>query len=64
MASNEDCEALEILLCERTEAIATELEKEMKMEKQDQIMIKEEKNLTVHATELHVVLLKQQQKNK
>ena len=43
MASNEDCEALEILLCERREAIAAELEKEIKKEKQDPIMIKEEK---------------------
>ena len=48
MASNEDCEALEILITERRQAVAAELEKQIKKEKndpnsKDPLMIKEEK---------------------
>ena len=42
MASNEDCEAIDILIIERRQAIAAELEKQIKKEK-DPIIIKEEK---------------------
>ena len=48
MASNEDCEALEILITERRQAVAAELEKQIKKEKndpnlKDPLVIKEEK---------------------
>ena len=48
MASNEDCEALEILIIERRQAVAAELEKQIKKEKidpnsKDPLVIKEEK---------------------
>ena len=47
MASNEDCEALEILITERRQAVAAELEKQIKKEKndpnsKDPLVIKEE----------------------
>ena len=48
MASNEDCEAIDILIIQRRQAFAAELEKEIKKEKidpnlKDPIIIKEEK---------------------
>ena len=48
MASNENCKALEILITERRQAVAAELEKEIKKEKndpnsKDPLVIKEEK---------------------
>ena len=48
MASNEDCKALEILIIERRQAVAAELEKQIKKEKidpnsKDPLIIKEEK---------------------
>ena len=48
MASNEDCEALEILITERRQAVAAELEKQIKKEKidpnsKDPLVINEEK---------------------
>ena len=48
MASNEDCEAIDILIVERRQAVAAELEKQIKKEKinpnlKDPIVIKEEK---------------------
>ena len=48
MASNEDCEALEILITERRQAVAGELEKQIEKEKnypnsKDPLVIKEEK---------------------
>ena len=48
MASNEDCKALEILITERRQAVAAELEKQIKKEKndpnlKDPLVIKEEK---------------------
>ena len=48
MASNEDCEAIDILIIQRRQAVAAELEKEIKKEKidpnlKDPIIIKEEK---------------------
>ena len=48
MASNEDCEAIDILIIQRRQAVAAELEKQIKKEKKDPnlkdpIIIKEEK---------------------
>ena len=57
MASNEDCEAIDILIIERRQAIAAELEKQIKKEK-DPIIIKEEIKQMVCVAIL--VLLKQQ----
>ena len=66
MASNEDCEALEILITERRQAVAAELEKQIKKEKNDQnskdpLVIKEKNKQTVHVT---LLVHWKEQKNK
>ena len=49
MAANDDCEAIDILITERRDAISAEIEKDLKKghKKEDPIVIKEEKQVPI-----------------